>query len=55
MGKAFKEALGDLSGIARYGECCLPMDEALVRVVVDISNRPFLHYDVLVRPKGRKF
>jgi imidazoleglycerol-phosphate dehydratase len=48
LGKAFKEALGDFSGIARYGECCLPMDETLVRVVVDISNRSFLHYEVAV-------
>lgn len=48
LGKAFKEALGDFEGIARYGECCLPMDETLVRIVVDISNRPFLHYNVSV-------
>ncbi|MDR3628712.1 MAG: imidazoleglycerol-phosphate dehydratase HisB [Desulfocapsaceae bacterium] len=48
LGKAFREALGDFTGIARYGECCLPMDETLVRVVVDISNRPFLHYNVAV-------
>lgn len=48
LGQAFKVALGDKGGIARYGECCLPMDETLVRVVVDISNRPFLHYDVTI-------
>jgi imidazoleglycerol-phosphate dehydratase len=46
LGQAFMAALGDKSGISRYGECCLPMDETLVRVVVDISNRPFLHYNV---------
>jgi imidazoleglycerol-phosphate dehydratase len=48
LGQAFKVALGDKSGICRYGECCLPMDETLVRVVVDISNRPFLHYNVTI-------
>ncbi len=48
LGQVFSEALGDKSGIARYGLCYLPMDETLVRVVVDISNRPFLHYDVQV-------
>jgi imidazoleglycerol-phosphate dehydratase len=46
LGRAFSEALGDKCGIARYGDCCLPMDEALVRVVVDISNRPYIHYNV---------
>ena len=45
LGKAFDEALADKSGIYRYGLCYLPMDEALVRVVVDISNRPFLAYN----------
>ena len=48
LGQAFSAALGDKGGISRYGECCLPMDETLVRVVVDISNRPFLHYDVTI-------
>jgi imidazoleglycerol-phosphate dehydratase len=48
LGQAFRAALGDMGGISRYGECCLPMDETLVRVVVDISNRPFLHYDVVI-------
>lgn len=48
LGKAFAQALGDKSGIARYGLSYLPMDETLVRVVVDISNRPYLHYDAPV-------
>ena len=48
LGQAFFAALGDKGGISRYGECCLPMDETLVRVVVDISNRPFLHYEVTI-------
>jgi imidazoleglycerol-phosphate dehydratase len=48
LGKAIAGALADKGGIGRYGSCYLPMDEALVRVVVDISNRPFLHYGVRV-------
>lgn len=52
LGQAFKEALGDKGGIHRYGDCCLPMDEALVRVAVDISNRPFIHYNVAI-PDGK--
>lgn len=48
LGQAIARALADKGGIARYGSCYLPMDETLVRVVVDISNRPFLHYDAAV-------
>ncbi len=48
LGQAIARALADKGGIARYGSCYLPMDETLVRVVVDISNRPFLHYDAVV-------
>ena len=48
LGQAFSKALDDKSGIARYGTCYLPMDETLVRVVVDLSNRPFTHYEVTV-------
>ncbi|AGF80066.1 imidazoleglycerol-phosphate dehydratase [Desulfocapsa sulfexigens DSM 10523] len=48
LGQAFSEALGDKSGIARYGCSYLPMDETLVRVVVDISNRPYIHYNAPV-------
>lgn len=42
LGMAFKEALGDMSGIVRYGSFSIPMDEALASCVLDISNRPFL-------------
>ena len=42
LGKAFKEALGDMRGIKRYGDIILPMDEALIMSVVDISGRSFL-------------
>ncbi len=48
LGKAIGRILDDKGGIARYGSCYLPMDETLVRVVVDISNRPFLHYNAVV-------
>ena len=42
LGMAFKQALGEKKGINRYGACFLPMDEALTRVVIDFSGRPFL-------------
>lgn len=48
LGQALSQALGDRSGICRYGHAYVPMDETLVRVCVDISNRPFLHYDASV-------
>jgi imidazoleglycerol-phosphate dehydratase len=46
LGQAFKKALGDYSGIRRYGQAAVPMDETLVRVTLDFSNRPYLHYAV---------
>ncbi len=48
LGKAFKKALGDSKGIKRYGDSAVPMDETLVRVCLDISNRPFLQYEVIL-------
>lgn len=42
LGQALKQALGDKSGIGRYGDATLPLDEALVRAVVDVSGRPYL-------------
>jgi imidazoleglycerol-phosphate dehydratase len=48
LGKAFREALGDKRGIARYGASFLPMDEALLHAAVDISGRPYLVFNVPV-------
>lgn len=42
LGQALREALGDKSGISRYGDATVPLDEALVRAVVDVSGRPYL-------------
>lgn len=45
LGQALAAALGNKAGIKRYGLSYVPMDETLVRVVVDVSNRPYLYYD----------
>lgn len=42
LGQCFRKALGDKAGITRYADVTLPLDEALSRVVVDISGRPYL-------------
>ncbi|KXG77210.1 imidazoleglycerol-phosphate dehydratase HisB [Thermotalea metallivorans] len=56
LGKAFAEALGDKAGIARYGTAYTPMDESLSMVSVDISGRPYLHYNVSFQnPYAGKF
>jgi len=46
MGQALARALGDKRGIGRYGLAVIPMDEALLEAVVDLSGRPFLVYNV---------
>lgn len=46
IGRAVAEALGERRGIRRYGSALLPMDEALVRVALDLSGRPFLVWTV---------
>jgi imidazoleglycerol-phosphate dehydratase len=46
LGQAIGRALGDRAGIRRYADASVPLDEALVRCVVDVSGRPHLAYDV---------
>ena len=46
FGQALKKALGDSRGIRRYGDATVPMDETLAQVVMDLSGRPFLAYQV---------
>lgn len=45
LGTAFRQALGDMAGINRYGSIILPMDEALIMAAVDISGRSYLGFD----------
>lgn len=45
IGQALKNALGDKKGIVRYGQACIPLDESLSRVVLDLSGRPGLFFD----------
>ena len=46
LGQAFRQALGDKKGIRRFGQSTVPLDEALVSVVVDLSGRPYLVYEL---------
>lgn len=46
LGKAVRQALGDMKGITRYGQASVPMDETLASVSLDISGRPYLVYRV---------
>jgi imidazoleglycerol-phosphate dehydratase len=48
LGQAIEQALGDRAGIRRYGDALVPLDEALVRAVVDVSGRPYLSYNIEV-------
>lgn len=49
LGRAFREALGDRSGIKRFGNASVPLDEAMCTAVVDISGRAYLAYNVPIR------
>lgn len=55
LGKAINEAIGDKVGINRYGSMLLPMDEALAEVVLDLSGRPFLVFNVDLKGKTGEF
>jgi imidazoleglycerol-phosphate dehydratase len=45
LGRALRQALGDKAGLARFGHAYVPLDEALARAVVDLSGRPWLHFE----------
>ena len=53
LGKAFKQALGDMRGIRRYGHASVPMDESLASVNLDMSGRPYLVYKVEFPKKSK--
>jgi imidazoleglycerol-phosphate dehydratase len=56
LGQAVKQALGDMKGITRYADVHVPMDEALTRVALDVSGRPFLVFNAeFVRDKVGSF
>ncbi len=46
LGEVFREAVGDKAGIRRFASNAVPLDEALVEVALDLSGRPYLHYEV---------
>jgi len=52
LGKVFAKAVGDASGIVRFGHAVIPMDEAMAEAAVDVSGRPFLVYQASY-PRGR--
>ena len=51
LGQALREALGDKAGIRRFGDACVPLDEALVLAALDISGRGELFWDVDIAPE----
>ncbi|MBW2568891.1 MAG: imidazoleglycerol-phosphate dehydratase HisB [Deltaproteobacteria bacterium] len=57
LGEAFNKALGDRKGIIRYGHAVIPMDDALTFVTIDLSNRPFLVYNIpdITKIRGGSF
>ncbi|MDQ0467385.1 imidazoleglycerol-phosphate dehydratase HisB [Labrys wisconsinensis] len=46
LGQAVRQAMGDMKGITRYADACLPMDDTLTRAAIDVSGRPFLVFKV---------
>jgi len=53
LGQALREALGDKSGIRRFGDATVPLDEAIVQAVVDVSGRPFCVHSG--EPEGQQY
>ena len=51
LGECLREALGDKAGVRRFASMSLPLDEALVEVALDLSGRPYLHYEVEPGPE----
>jgi len=54
IGEALRQAIADKTGLARYGHAAVPLDEALVEAVMDLSGRPHLTWDANL-PSGKKF
>lgn len=52
LGECFKDAVGDKVGVRRFATASCPLDEALVDVALDLSGRPYLHYEI--EPPGEK-
>ncbi len=50
LGAALADALGDKAGVRRFASVALPLDEALVEVALDLSGRPYLHYELALPP-----
>ena len=48
LGQAIAQAVGDKKSICRYGDCILPMDEALILCAIDLSGRPYLGYEASI-------
>jgi imidazoleglycerol-phosphate dehydratase len=46
LGEVFREAVGDKAGVRRFASIAVPLDEALIDVAIDLSGRPYLHYEV---------
>jgi imidazoleglycerol-phosphate dehydratase len=53
LGEALRQALGDKAGIRRFGDACVPLDEALVQAVVDVSGRPYCVHTG--EPEGQQY